>query len=469
MNGRRPRSPLIKKHGHPKSAVLRMKLVDANAAPQVIGVDPLPGKTHYLRGPDPAKWQTNVPNYAKVQYEGVYPGVDLVYYGNQQHLEYDFVVAPGADPAAIQLAVQGARTVRLDARGDLVVRRARRCALAEASYLPGDRRVRREVSGGYVVQAPASGRLSGGHIRSESAADRRFRPAYSTYLGGNGDDRGFGIAVDGAGNAYVTGWAGSWDLPHDRRGLPDRLRRRRHDGFVTEVNADGLAVFSTFLGGGDGSGNDYGYGITLDAAGNAYVTGSTGSDDFPTTAGPSRRPARRRLDAFVTKLDATGSTLVYSTFLGGGGGDSSYGIAVDAPATPTCRAAYVSIDFPTTVGRLRTTPNARQPGRLRHEVGRQRGRAGLLHVPGRQLRRGLGYGIAVDAGGRAYVTGKPPRPTSRRPPDAFQTAYAGASLTASSRNWTPSGAAWSTRPTSAGPETISRATVSPWTALATPT
>ena len=195
-------------------AVVRMKLVGANPSPRVSGLEELPGKSNYFLGNDPDKWRTNVPHYTKVQYKDVYPGVDLVYYGNQCQLEYDFVVGPGTDPDGITLGFEGVERLRIDAQGDLLletqdgeIRQHKPLVYQEVDG------VRREIAGSYV--------LSGRHqVGFDVAAYDAGQPliidpvlVYSTYLGGTGDERGFDIAVDASGNAYVTGQTDSTGFP----------------------------------------------------------------------------------------------------------------------------------------------------------------------------------------------------------------------------------------------------------------
>src|SRR5947209_2822509 len=263
--------------------VLRMKLLGANPAPAVARVGELPGKSNYFVGNDPKKWRANVPTYAKIEYRDVYPGVNLVYYGNQRQLEHDFVVSPGADPKAITLAFEGMDGVAIDALGDLVLRadggevRLRKPVVYQE--LSGQRAV---IPTRYVLTAERQ-------VSFEVAAYDATKPliidpvlAYSTYLGGSNSDGGSGIAVDAAGNAYVTGNANSTNFPTTTGAFRNGLVGFA-DAFVAKLDPTGSTLlYSTYLG---GSNFNDATGIAVDAAGNAYVTGSTFSNDFPTTAG----------------------------------------------------------------------------------------------------------------------------------------------------------------------------------------
>jgi hypothetical protein len=383
---------------------LRMKIEGANPSPRATGLEPLPGIVNYFIGDDPAQWRTNVTTYAKVRYDGLYPGVDLIYYGTQRQLEYDFVVRPGADPSSIALSFQGADRLEVDAQGDLVLHTAAGAIRMRKPviYQEGGG-VRKEISGGYV--------LMGEHLVGfQVAAYDASRPliidpvlSYSTYLGGSGfDDQGLGIAVDAAGNAYVTGFTDSLDFPTTAGAFQPTLGGFGfNDAFVMKFNPTGSAlVYSTYLG---GRGGDEGLGIAVDAAGNAYVTGDTGSTDFPTTAGAFQPGGP---GAFVTKLDPTGGALVYSTYLGGSDFDQGTGIAVDAAGNAYVTGGTSSTDFPTTAGAFQTTfggglgfPDA---------FVTKLNASGTALVYSTYLGGGgidRGFGIAVDAAGNAYVTG----------------------------------------------------------------
>src|SRR5215213_6579912 len=313
-----------------ESALLRMKFVGSEGKPRVSGQEELPGKVNYYIGKDRSRWRTGVSTYAKVAYQNLYPGVDLVYYGNQRQLEYDFVVHPGTDPNIIALSFEGADGLKVDPQGELVLQasggeiRQRKPLI----YQEGDG-VRHEVAGSYKLKD----RNTVGFQIADYDASRPLviDPVlvYSTFLGGANVDSGFDITVDAAGNAYVTGSTQLLIVPSTfptTAGAFDTTHNGSQDAFVTKLNPSGSAlVYSTFLGGTD---LDSASGIAVDSAGNAYVTGTTSSSDFPTTVGAFDTTLNDR-DAFVTKLNPSGSALVYSTFLGSIEDDLGGRIAVD--------------------------------------------------------------------------------------------------------------------------------------------
>jgi hypothetical protein len=369
-----------------KTAVLRMKLVGANAKAKVIGQNELPGKSNYFIGNDPQKWHTNVPQYAKVRYENVYPSVDLVYYGHQRELEYDFVLRPGANPRAIRLRITGAKRLRPE-RGELVlISAAGDIRLRSPHIYQESNGVRQEVGGRYVITSK-----NGVGFRV-GAYDRRrtlvIDPvlAYSTYLAGSAHDGGAGIAVDSAGNAYVVGTT--------------EILFRHKDAFVNKVNSDGSALlYSTYLGGGL---FDFGDSIAVDSAGNAYVCGFTDSTDFP-TANALQPTLNGGFDAFVTKINTNGSALVYSTYLGGSNNNNyGNGIAVDSAGNAYVAGLTGSAEFP--------TKNAIQPvygGNGDAFVTKINAKGSALvystYLGGSQSDEGMS--VAVDSAGKAYVTG----------------------------------------------------------------
>src|SRR5580700_4161148 len=301
--------------------VLRMKLRGANPAAEVTGVDELAGTSNYFIGNDPAKWRTGVPTYAKVKYAGIYSGIDLVYYGNQRQLEYDFIVAPGADPRRIAFDVRGAKRILRDARGDLVLKIGQGEIRWHRPVVYQEKDGARQlVAARYVV---ADGNRVGFELAKYDTSRALYIDplVYSTYLGGSGGDQGNSIAVDSAGNAYVAGITGSSDFPTMNPLQP--AYGGNVDAFVTKINTEGSAlVYSTYLGGG---GSDQGAGVAIDGAGNAYTTGTTNSTNLPVTPGAFQTTCGNPSScesAFVTKINTSGSTLVYSTYLGGNLRDS---------------------------------------------------------------------------------------------------------------------------------------------------
>ncbi len=400
-------------------SVIRMCLIGNKAGVAVTGTDQLPGTSNYLIGSDPKKWRTNVPTYGKVKYSEVYPGVDLLYYGNQGgELEYDFVVAPGADPTAIRFALSGAEgrfqgqskgrkiKFKIDSKGDLVTK----TGYGEVRFheplvyqTRGNEGQREAVVGHYVLRA-------GGQIGFEIGSYDYSKPlfidpvlSYATYLGGSVQDGGAAIAVDALGNAYVTGMTLSADFP-----TVNPIQATCNGGtgcansgdvFVTKVNADGSAlVYSTFLG---GSGEDAGQGIAVDSSGNVYVAGWTESTDFPTmNAIQTTNAALTGETGFVAKLNADGSALLYSTYLGGTFQTACFGVAVDSSGSAYVTGTTSGAGFPITPGAFQTA-GAAFVAKLTSD-GSTLAYSTLI---GGATGVDQGRSIAVDSSGNAYITG----------------------------------------------------------------
>jgi hypothetical protein len=387
--------------------VLRMKLIGASPAPQVAGLEKLPGTAHYFIGNDPKAWRTGIPTYAKVEYRNVYPGVSLVYYGSQGGLEYDFVLAPGADPGVIRVAFEGANSLQVDARGDLVLQTARGEVRQRKPVIYQEvNGARQEVSGGYLLKGRDQ-------IAFHVAAYDASRPlvidpflSYSTYLGGSGvSEQGNSIAVDGSGNVYVTGQSDSTDFPAPAGGTSPTFGGGVTDAFVAKLGPSGALLYTAYLG---GSLADTGMGIALDSSGNIYVTGRTLSSDFPTLNAFQSVMSGTVGDVFVAKLNATGSALVYSTFLGGADTDDGNAIAVDgfgnAYVTGKTFSAGTS-PFPITA----TPIQGENGGSYDAFVAKIEFNAGVSALVYSTYLGGGGYdegrAIAVDGSGNAYVTG----------------------------------------------------------------
>ena len=349
-----------------------VELSPAGASPDatVTGADRLPGVSNYIIGNDPEQWHTDVPAYARVRYAGVYPGVDLVYHGEGGQLEYDFEVAAGADPTPIAVAVHGGDRPVVDAKGDLVTH-------AGTTEVRQHRPVAYQDLGGarHPVEARFALRPDGSAGFALGAYDRTkalvIDPAigYATYLGGSGEDAVAGIALDASDNAYLTGWTTSSNFPVAAalQGSCAKCNNAGFSGgaanstaFVTKLNPTGTAVsYSTYLGGTNGFENglvDYGGSIAVDSSGAAYVSGMTTSTDFPvvggykTTCGTVATPCISSTglgDAFVARLAPAGSSLAYSTYIGGSGADSSRGLALGASGVAYVGGRTTSTDFVT--------------------------------------------------------------------------------------------------------------------------
>ena len=336
-----------------ETGTLRMTLAGSNSSPRVRGREKIASRTNYLVGSDRRKWKTGIQHYAKVEYENVYPGTDLVYYGNQRQLEYDFVIAPGSDPKKIKMRFNGAEQIRVDDDGSLVLLTGKRETrmLAPYSYqtIGG---IKREVASRYVIDAgkaaegPQAGLPTVGFEVGEYDAQRSLviDPVlvYSSFLGGSGEDTPTSVTVDSAGNTYMIGYTDSTNFPV-AGALQSSYGGDPQDIFVSKLNATGTAlVYSTYIG---GSGQDNGSDIAVDSAGNVYFTGYTGSTNFPTVNAVQNRLTGYN-NAIVAKLDASGSQLVYSTYFGGSIGEFGSAIAVDAAGNAYVGGVTSSPDFP---------------------------------------------------------------------------------------------------------------------------
>ncbi|MBI4470732.1 MAG: SBBP repeat-containing protein [Acidobacteria bacterium] len=393
------------------SAMVKMKFVGADAQSSMAGMDELPGKINYFIGNDPSQWRTGIPTYAKVKCQDLYPGVDLIYYGNQKHLEYDFVVAPGADPQAIRVAFEGADDLEIDAQGNLVLRTSggpiRQHKPVVYQEVDGQRI---EVAGEYRLLDPPS------VVGFQLADFDRSQPlvidpvlVYSSYLGGSLGETGEAIAVDASGNAYVFGRTDSANFPMMNSPQPI-LSGGTRDAYISKLNASGTALlYSTYLGGSgvdmpDGGGNfaDTSFGgIAVDAAGDIYVTGTTASTDFP-MVNPIQPVHGGALDAFVTKLNPAGSAILYSTYLGGAGEDRGVAIALDASRNIYITGSTVSTDFPTANALQATAGGGNDVFVTKLNA------AGSAFVYSTYLAGSTNEGprdITVDLDGNAYVTG----------------------------------------------------------------
>ncbi|MEM9056584.1 MAG: FG-GAP-like repeat-containing protein, partial [Pseudomonadota bacterium] len=342
------------------AATVRFRLEDVADGRAFVAGEPVPGVVNYLRGADPARWVTGVKRLATLRQTDVYPGIDLVYRANGTRLQYDFVLAPGADPGQVELIVEGADALRLDDNGQLVIETAAGTLVQRAPVLYQAVGGERRPVDGAVVLAENRLRFSVGAY--DSAAPLVIDPTidFASYLGGSGTDIGIAITTDAAGSVYVTGAAASVDFPTPGGGMiapagGDDVFVARLDSLTREPS------FVTYIG---GALEDRGNVIELDAAGNIYVAGYTRSPDFPTVnaaqpvyGGGDSVPGTTfdAMDAFVLRLASSGVALDYSTYLGGSsaplntfGFEWVRGLHVTDDGVATVVGETVAADFPAT-------------------------------------------------------------------------------------------------------------------------
>lgn len=406
------------------ATTLVVNLVGGSPNPQVVGEQPLPTKVNYFIGRDPKKWHTNVPTYARVRYRNVYPGIDVVYYGNHRSMEYDFDLAPGADANQIQFAVKGAEVLNIDSTGNLVLSKGGSELRFQTPILYQEiNGIRARVPGTYALR-------DGTHVGFEVGHYDTTKPlvidpvlVYSTFLGGSSDDFSENIAVDSTGAAYVVGLTDSPDFPLASIGSYNSTQFRP---FLTKLDPTGSTlVFADYFGG--TSGGDEAYAVALDSSGNACLTGDATSSDFPVVNAYQPALAGSQ-DAFLMKFSADGSSLLYSTYLGGatlnyiGGSTSQFGtsVSIDPAGEAVIAGVTMATDFP--------TASAYQSSASTDEFG-DWGQYGFLtkfsadgaslvystYLGGNTLGATAPctgcfpdseiWGVATDASGNAYVTG----------------------------------------------------------------
>ena len=405
---------------------VRMQLEGANPNADISGMDRLPTRVNYFVGNDPKKWHTDMPAFARVKYAEVYPGVDLVFYGNQRRLEYDFIVAPGADPKAIQLKIDGANRMRINSHGDLVLSVAGgEVELQKPLIYQEVNGKRREIAGNYTTDRLH--RVSFSVPSYDRSVPLILDPVlnYSTYLGGTADDVGYAIAVDGSGDCFIAGQTFSTDFPAGTNGdVTAAPAANLGASFVAELNPTGAnLLYSTYLVGSTTSSGDGAFGLAVDSSGNVYVTGVTFATDFPTTSANAFNPGPIPNNAnvgtvYLTKLNPTLSgtnSLIYSTYIAGTGGDVADGVAADAAGNAYVAGQTESADFPTTANALQSIPsNTAGTAFLTRIDTTKAGAASLIfstYFGGNGANAAnLGYGdeawgVATDSSQHAYLVG----------------------------------------------------------------
>ncbi len=339
-----------------KTSVVKMSLKGSNKTSKAAGLDALEGRSNYFLGNDPTRWQTDVPNYEKVQYDEIYPGIDLLYYGNDRQLEYDFVVKPAADPSQIKLTFSGTeKASRIDkTTGDLLLATAsgelRQHKPIVYQDIDGERH---EIASSYKLDGNMVSISLGEYDNSRELVIDPIL-SYGSYLGGAGFDEGRGIAVDTDGNAYVVGTVASLNFPTTAGVIkttnpPSSNNVQWNDAFVTKINPSGTAmVWSTYYGGRNGS--EIGTGVAVTSTGEVLISGTTTASDFP-TVNAYQSTFGGTDDAFAAKLNSNGSAIVYSTYLGGNNTDTGGRIALDRISGDAVFAGFASSpNFPTTPG-----------------------------------------------------------------------------------------------------------------------
>ena len=434
----------------------------AKKNPEIVAEGQQECKVNYLIGNDPAKWKTHIPTYQSVVYRELYKGIDMKFYGNNRQMEYDIIVKPGASPSRVQLSYVGVEDVRIHDNGDMEIvlgsplkegaqrksgskrqppespfvkgeagesrERSERTILQKKPYVyqiidgkkveiegkfrvlsagHGDKNRKSGANGGWSqTKNQASSFLYGFTVASY---DKRYplvidpTLVYSTYLGGSSEDRGNGIAVDSAGNTYVTGKTSSSDFPtvNAMYGSNNGGGYYGYDAFVTKIDASGTSLlYSTYLG---GNKDDWGHSIAVDSAGNACVAGETSSSDFPTANAIDGSYNGGFTDAFVTKVAASGTSLLYSTYLGGMHYDYAKSIAVDSAGNAYVTGDTWSSDFPTKNAIDGSFNGGYSDVFVTKVAASGTSLSYSTYLGGSD--RDEGNGIAVDSAGNAYVTG----------------------------------------------------------------
>jgi hypothetical protein len=380
----------------------------ADPQAKVEGLEQATTYTNYFVGNDPSKWHSHVNGYNRVQYKNLYPGIDLVYYGEtHRKFEYDLVVAPGADPNKIRLRVSGDKHVVVDDAGNLLLDgKDGQISLSRPMLYQDVDHGKRAITGSFV-------QLSDNEFGFKLQKYDRTRPLiidptinllYSTYLGGNHDDEALDITVDSAGNAYLTGYTGSANFPVSANAIQQTgaWTNGGFNAFVMKFDASGTLLFSTMLGGTSANdAGDQGEGIRVDPNGTVYVTGYTQSSNFPVTSNAFQSTLGGGKDVFFAALSGDGSQLIYSTYLGGAQDEDAHRMAQDANGAIWLTGSALGTGLPVTTGVYQSKPNGAANGFIaklgfNSAAAQPLTIAALTFLGGSSNATGLVSGLAID-------------------------------------------------------------------------
>lgn len=391
-------------HSPERGVLVRASFENASHSDPV-GTGLLPHRTNYLVGRNQAQWRTNLPSYRQVVYARLYDGIDLVFTATASGAKYTFVIAPGADPAAIGIRFEGMEGLRLDPSGNLVIQTMAGDLVDNA---PLGEQAGRHLDCAFVLR---NSRTVGLHCSgADPSRELRIDPlVYATYIGSTGVDRASAVAADTSGNAYFAGAAGESDFPTTPGAFDPTFGGgcgflACADAFVAKLNPSGTGlIYATFLGGGA---YDEAYGIAVDDLGDAYVTGNTSSSNFPVTAGAVQTTYGGGGDSFIAAIGPAGDSLIYSTYLGGNAWDIGYSVAVDSAHNAYVTGETESSNFPTNVGAYNRT----------YSTGAAF--AAKVSADGKTLTYSTflgssytgGASMAVDSSGNAFIAGATPFP-----------------------------------------------------------
>jgi hypothetical protein len=422
-----------------EEAALRMQFVDANRAAELSPLDELRGKSNYFLGNNPEQWRTGIAQFRRVEYRNIYPGVDLLFYGNSKKLEYDFVVNPGGDLSRIRVRLRGADQICLNGENLSVKVGERYLQFTKPLVYQETEGGRKQVEGHFVVRGNEFSFRVG---KYDHAKPLVIDPAldYSENLGGSG--RATSIAVAPTGEVFLAGSTNTPNFPATVGAFQTTMKSGSVNAFVAKLDTNGNVLWATYLG---GSGGDVAHGVAIDSQENVYVVGSAGSIDFPTSTGafqptfPACSAAAPGCShAFVTGLNPTGTALLYSSYLGSSGtaqaNDAANSVVFDASGSIFVTGRAAAPNFPTTPGALLTTFTTTAGISFVAKIDPlQSGIASLVYSTflggSDNSEYGQGNGIAIDAHGNAYVTGATASTKFPTTPGAFLTTLSRSRLT----------------------------------------